>query len=88
MADPLSFAMAKISLATRTVDGAVTLAEKGLSAVDAAKKSDPGRVYDEVRTLKESRGHVCPGMNYSGIQSHEQGPVESPAVAAIQNLYK
>eukprot|EP00977_Amphora_coffeiformis_P016225 scaffold4957_cov152-Amphora_coffeaeformis.AAC.5 len=85
MTDPLAFATAKIALGARAADGIESLKE----SVEASQEADPGRVFDRVRTLKESRAHVFPGVEYTtkSSTSLSKDPVGSPLVNAFQNLY-
>lgn len=85
MTDPLTFAMAKIALGARPADGLKSLKE----SVEASQVADPGRVFDRGRTLKESRAHVFPGVEYTTKNSNPplNDPVEYPLVNAFQNLY-
>lgn len=88
MVDPLSFALTQATLAIRTVDGSIKLADRANDTQD----SDPGKVYDMVRKLKNDRAYLSPSTPFDGAiaieKSKEKDAVESSAVRAIQSLFE
>jgi hypothetical protein len=81
MADPLSFALVKLILSTRAVDGVLTLADRVRESMEA----DPGRVFDTVREAMAKRQVLEVGESTAVTEGVL--PAQSPAVDALLNLY-